>query len=58
MYILISLLVVIPGLLYWLYWRWANKRMLDLASTIPGPPAYPMIGNTLIFLTDTTGNAT
>ncbi|XP_030024509.2 cytochrome P450 4g15 isoform X1 [Manduca sexta] len=39
--------------LYWHYWRRKHKRMLQLAELIPGPPAYPIIGNGLLFMLNT-----
>ncbi|KAL0867900.1 hypothetical protein ABMA27_008582 [Loxostege sticticalis] len=51
----VLLAVTVPALAYWLYWRWANRRMLRLAAVVPGPPALPVLGNALMFLTNTTG---
>ncbi|KAL0818415.1 hypothetical protein ABMA28_008883 [Loxostege sticticalis] len=52
--ITVLLAVTVPALAYWLYWRWANRRMLRLAAVVPGPPALPVLGNALMFLTNTT----
>ncbi|KAM3964037.1 cytochrome P450 4C1-like [Aphomia sociella] len=38
-------------LLYWQYWRWKHRRLLELAKLVPGPPALPIVGNALIFMT-------
>ncbi|XP_059048918.1 cytochrome P450 4g15-like [Achroia grisella] len=38
-------------LLYWQFWRWRHRRMLELAKLVPGPPALPIVGNALIFMT-------
>ncbi|XP_052751911.1 cytochrome P450 4V2-like [Galleria mellonella] len=38
-------------LVYWQCWRWRHKRMLELAKLVPGPPALPIVGNALIFMT-------
>ncbi|XP_013184001.2 cytochrome P450 4C1 [Amyelois transitella] len=43
--------VSLPVFIYWLYWRWTHRRMLELAKLVPGPPAFPIIGNALIFMT-------
>ncbi|KAL4707241.1 hypothetical protein ACJJTC_008322 [Scirpophaga incertulas] len=53
MYFLLTLVAAASSLLYWVYWRWTNRRLLELASSIPGPPAYPFIGNATIFLFNT-----
>ncbi|CAH2986367.1 unnamed protein product [Chilo suppressalis] len=50
MYITLVFLIALPVFLYWLYWRQANKRLLELASKIPGPPALPFIGNAWMFI--------
>ncbi|CAH1400030.1 unnamed protein product [Nezara viridula] len=39
---------VVP-LLYYVYWRIANRRLLQLAAKIPGPPGLPLLGNLLEF---------
>ncbi|XP_037914477.1 cytochrome P450 4d2-like [Hermetia illucens] len=39
-------LIVIPVLLYWNYI--SRKRRNELTSNIPGPPAYPFIGNLFV----------
>ncbi|XP_014274984.1 cytochrome P450 4g15 [Halyomorpha halys] len=41
-------LLVVP-LLYYIYWRVANRRVLQLAAKIPGPPGLPLLGNLLEF---------
>ncbi|XP_072934269.1 cytochrome P450 4C1-like [Epargyreus clarus] len=46
----ICLTVSFPLLVYWFYWRWTHRRMLELANMVPGPPALPLVGNTLIFI--------
>ncbi|KAG7303310.1 hypothetical protein JYU34_011795 [Plutella xylostella] len=35
---------------YWLHWRWSHRRMLQLAARLPGPRAWPVIGNALMFM--------
>lgn len=45
--------IILAGLLYWQYWRWTHRRLLELASKLPGPPALPIIGNALIFMFNT-----
>ncbi|KAI8442014.1 hypothetical protein MSG28_005664 [Choristoneura fumiferana] len=37
-------------LVYWLHWRWRNRRLLELAARVPGPPALPVLGNALLFM--------
>nr|QPF77623.1 cytochrome P450 monooxygenase CYP367A1 [Ostrinia furnacalis] len=49
-----ALAVSIPALVYWLLWRFRYRRMLRLAASVPGPPALPVLGNALMFLTNTT----
>ncbi|XP_038217441.1 cytochrome P450 4V2-like [Zerene cesonia] len=48
---LISLLLCVLGLIYWLYWRWSHRHLLSLASQLPGPKALPILGNALLFMT-------
>lgn len=43
--------LLLPAIvLYYIYFRIANKHMIEVAEKIPGPPAYPIIGNALEFL--------
>ncbi|CAB3222104.1 unnamed protein product [Arctia plantaginis] len=42
--------IAIAALAYWQYWRWAHRRMLELAAKVPGPPALPILGNALMFM--------
>ncbi|XP_053617402.1 cytochrome P450 4C1-like [Plodia interpunctella] len=49
--VLMTAVVILSSLLYWQYWRWTHRRMLELAKLVPGPPALPIIGNALIFMT-------
>ncbi|XP_045454337.1 cytochrome P450 4C1-like [Melitaea cinxia] len=42
--------VLLPIILYWIYWRWRHHRMLKLAALVPGPPALPILGNALFFM--------
>ncbi|CAH0713648.1 unnamed protein product, partial [Brenthis ino] len=42
--------VLLPILLYWVYWRYTRRRLLQLASLVPGPPALPVLGNALLFI--------
>ncbi|XP_048482241.1 cytochrome P450 4c3 [Plutella xylostella] len=45
------LAAVTAGILgYWLHWRWSHRRMLQLAARLPGPRAWPVIGNALMFM--------
>uniref|UniRef100_A0A0K8TVP0 Cytochrome p450 n=1 Tax=Epiphyas postvittana TaxID=65032 RepID=A0A0K8TVP0_EPIPO len=48
-----SLLVLIAAtlavLVIWLRWRRRNRRLLELAAMLPGPPALPVLGNALLF---------
>ncbi|XP_047537986.1 cytochrome P450 4V2-like [Vanessa atalanta] len=46
----LSATVSLPILLYWIYWRWRHRRMLELAALVPGPPALPILGNALMFM--------
>ncbi|XP_072934272.1 cytochrome P450 4g15-like [Epargyreus clarus] len=46
----ICLTVSLPLFVYWFYWRWTHRRMLELANMVPGPPSLPLVGNTLMFL--------
>ncbi|RZF32026.1 hypothetical protein LSTR_LSTR007104 [Laodelphax striatellus] len=32
-------------------WQWRRRRYLQLASKLPGPPTYPIIGNAMMFAT-------
>ncbi|XP_026727246.1 cytochrome P450 4g15-like [Trichoplusia ni] len=50
MWLTVSLLAITAGLLYWQYWKWTHKRLLELAALVPGPPALPILGNALIFM--------
>ncbi|KAJ2940215.1 hypothetical protein O0L34_g11782 [Tuta absoluta] len=34
----------------WLRWRYRNRRLLQAAQQIPGPPPLPMLGNALQFM--------
>ncbi|KAM3964036.1 cytochrome P450 4C1-like [Aphomia sociella] len=34
----------------WLRWRYKNRRLLAMASKLPGPPALPGLGNALKFI--------
>ncbi|CAG4933152.1 unnamed protein product [Colias eurytheme] len=49
MYIIVTLPCI--GLIYWWYWRWTHRQLLDLASQLPGPKALPILGNALLFMT-------
>ncbi|CAG9126135.1 unnamed protein product [Plutella xylostella] len=45
------LAAITAGILgYWLHWRWSHRRMLQLAARLPGPRAWPVIGNALMFM--------
>ncbi|XP_050668418.1 cytochrome P450 4g15-like [Leptidea sinapis] len=50
------MIIWIPGCLafmsfiYMIYWRWTHRRILKLASLVPGPPSLPILGNTLMLL--------
>ncbi|XP_050353173.1 cytochrome P450 4C1-like [Nymphalis io] len=46
----LSVTISLPILLYWIYWRWQHRRMLELAALVPGPPALPVLGNALMFM--------
>jgi len=40
-----------PAVLLWYaYWRIANRHLIELANKIPGPDGYPFIGNALEFM--------
>lgn len=34
----------------WFYWRWNHRHYLDLAKKLPGPPSYPFLGTTSMFV--------
>lgn len=55
MWLTVSLLAITAGLLYWQYWKWTHKRLLELAALVPGPPALPILGNALIFMVNPGG---
>lgn len=45
----VSLLVPVI-ILFVIYYRLSRRRMYELASKIPGPEGYPVIGNALEFI--------
>ncbi|XP_047522721.1 cytochrome P450 4C1-like [Pieris napi] len=45
------ILSVVLIIVYWMLWRWRNKRVLMLAAQLPGPTALPILGNALMFMT-------
>ncbi|KAH9631390.1 hypothetical protein HF086_012178 [Spodoptera exigua] len=49
---LLAVLYVVGGALSasWLVWRYKRRRMLEMASKLPGPTALPLLGNTLVFM--------
>lgn len=57
MILVIALYALLTILIYWVYWRWKHRRLLELAAKLPGPPALPIIGNALIFIAKPEGNA-
>ncbi|KAI8442012.1 hypothetical protein MSG28_005664 [Choristoneura fumiferana] len=46
---LVAIVTTLP-LVFWLHWRWRNRRLLELAASVPGPPALPVLGNALLFM--------
>ncbi|CAH1641027.1 unnamed protein product [Spodoptera littoralis] len=48
----ILLLYIIGGALvaFWLLWRYKNRRMIQMANKLPGPPTLPLLGNALVFM--------
>nr|ASO98047.1 cytochrome p450 CYP367A1 [Spodoptera exigua] len=49
---LLAVLYVVGGALSasWLVWRYKRRRMLEMASKLPGPTALPLLGNTFVFM--------
>uniref|UniRef100_A0A0K8TV51 Cytochrome p450 n=1 Tax=Epiphyas postvittana TaxID=65032 RepID=A0A0K8TV51_EPIPO len=47
---LVAMVTTLAALVYWLLWRWRNRRLLELAAKVPGPPALPVLGNALLFM--------
>ncbi|CAD0204273.1 unnamed protein product [Chrysodeixis includens] len=35
---------------FWLLWRYQNRRMIEMAGKITGPPSIPLLGNALLFM--------
>ncbi|CAK1541685.1 unnamed protein product [Leptosia nina] len=46
----VSIFVLISSILYWLYWRLTNRRILLVAKQLAGPPPLPILGNALTFM--------
>ncbi|XP_045770498.1 cytochrome P450 4C1-like isoform X2 [Maniola jurtina] len=46
------LAIVALGLGIWLRWIHKNRRMLNMAKQLPGPPALPIIGNAFLFMVE------
>ncbi|CAK1541684.1 unnamed protein product [Leptosia nina] len=34
----------------WCHWRFKNRKLISMASKIPGPPVVPLFGNALMFM--------
>ncbi|KOB72591.1 Uncharacterized protein OBRU01_12024 [Operophtera brumata] len=50
--IILVLMLLIVGI-YWLYWLAKAQRMDRMTSSLPGPPALPLLGNGMLFIGDT-----
>lgn len=49
-------LLLLSGLLvFWLRWRQKNRCLLKKASSFPGPPGLPFLGNALSFIVSPEG---
>ncbi|XP_045454028.1 cytochrome P450 4C1-like [Melitaea cinxia] len=46
----VYLLLIGVALGFWFRWRYKNRRLLEMAKKIPGPPALPLLGNAVKFM--------
>ncbi|KAJ0173219.1 hypothetical protein K1T71_011395 [Dendrolimus kikuchii] len=38
------------GSIFWLVWRYKNRRLIRMADKLPGPRTLPFVGNALLFM--------
>jgi len=47
---IIASIIVVVLVMVWCYFKWQNRHFEKLAASMPGPPAYPIIGSGYQFI--------